>query len=432
MLTLRPKFLLAAAFLTTTAAQLSAASFFPTSPLIQIGQDTDIFFTANAALNITDNLYSSTTKTSATSYTVTPGFALEYAKDSPLYATASISRSLVRYAGISKLNNSQDVLDGAVFIDLGGPLKFTLHSNYRESARNDNLTSLGIDGNAIGETLVRQGDYQHSLKLDYRLTEKISIGATFTNSYNRYLNPVTIVDPADTNPIVADRNRIYNTNSLNEINTKNIVLTATYNPPGDLITYGLNYSHALNDFSPAPYLSTNNVPHTQDIYKSTQDNLSFTASGSLTRSGKLGLSGSLGAVSSTTFSRVAAESKSTGLSYNLSLKHQLTESLNHSIDLGRSVSPTPSGINSKTTTYSYSISCAAAEKATFSFNVSRADTTVGETKIVSLNYGAMATYQMNQHLNFTANLSLADTKFPANSATNFQAKGFILSADFRY
>jgi len=427
MLTLRPKFLLAAAFLTTTAA-LSAASFFPTSPLIQIGEDTDIFFTANTSLNITDNLYSSATKTSATSYTLVPGFSLEYAKDSPLYATASISRSLVRYASISKLNNSQNTIDGAVIIDQGGPLKAILRSSYHESARNDNLTSLGIDGKAIGETLVRQGDYQHSLKLDYRLTEKILTGVTFTNSYNRYLNPVTIIDPNNS------LNSIYNTNNLSQINTKNIGLAATYCPPGDLITYGLTYSHAQNDFSPAPYLSTNNVLRPAGIYKSTQDNFNLTASGSLTRSGKLSLSGSLGALSSKTLSKDTAvgDTKSTDLSYAISLKHNLSEFINHEINLGRSVSPTPSGTNSQTSTYGYSISSSLNDSAAVSFNITKASTAVGPTKIESLNYGASATYRMNAHLNFSANLSMGDTKFPGNSVQNSQTKGFILSADFRY
>lgn len=429
MLTLRPKFLLAAAFLTTTAAKLSAATFFTTSPLIQVGEDTDIFFTTNAALNITDNIYSSTNKTSATSYTVTPGFSLQYAKDSPLYATASISRSLVRYAGISKLNNSQDAIDGSAVIDRGGPLKVTLRSSYHESARNDNLTSLGIDGKAIGESLVRQGDYQHSLKLDYRLTEKIFVGVTFTNSYNRYLNPVTIVDSND------PTNLVYNTNSLNELNTKNIGLTATYNPPGDLITYGFSYSHVQNDFSPAPYLSTNGAPRTVDIYKSTQDSLNLTASGSLTSSGKLNLSGTFGGLSSKTFNRnpTAGDTQSTGLSYSLALKHNLSESINHDINLSRSVAPTPSGINSQTSTYGYSISCTPTDSTSVSFNIARADTTVGDTKVVSLNYGLGATYRMNSYLNFAANLSIADTKFPkATTPSDFQTKAFVLSADFRY
>jgi len=429
MLTISPKFLLAAACLATTAT-LSAASFFPTSPLIQIGEDTDIFFTANTSLNITDNLYSSATKTSATSYTLVPGFSLEYAKDSPLYATASITQSQVRYASISKLNNSQNAIDGAVIIDQGGPLKAILRSSYRESARNDNLTSLGIDGKAIGETLVRQGDYQHSLKLDYRLTEKILTGVTFTNSYNRYLNPVTIIDPNDPSNL----NSIYNTNSLNQINTKNIGLAATYCPPGDLITYGFTYSHAQNDFSPAPYLSTNNALRPAGIYKSTQDNFNLTASGRLTRSGKLSLSGSLGALSSKTLSKDTAvgDTKSTGLSYAISLKHNLSEFINHETNLGRSVSPTPSGTNSQTSTYGYSISSSLNDSAAVSFNITKASTAVGPTKIETLNYGAGATYRMNAHLNFSANLSMGDTKFPGNSVQNFQTKGFILSADFRY
>ncbi|NBX01377.1 hypothetical protein EBR11_02450, partial [bacterium] len=75
-----------------SSAGLKAVNFWPTSPLIQLGYDTDIFFQGSASLNWTDNLYSLSNKTSAFSYTLRPGFVLEYAKDSELSAELSISR----------------------------------------------------------------------------------------------------------------------------------------------------------------------------------------------------------------------------------------------------------------------------------------------------------------------------------------------------
>ena len=424
MRTLSSKFLLAAALLATTAA-LPAASFFPTSPLIQIGDDTDIFFEANASLNVTDNLYSSANKTSSTYYSIAPGFALEYAKDSPLFVSATVSRALLYYVGLSKLNNSQDTLEVTATIDPGGPLKVGLETDYHESARNDNLTSNGIDGKAIGESLVRQGDYLHSLKLDYRLTEKFFLGVTISNSYNRYLNPITIKETSG--------NLVYNTNPLNEINTKKLDLKVTYNAPGDLIIYGFNFIHSLNDFKPAPYYSQDGTPRPEGIFKSTQDNFQFTASGNLTRSGKLGLNASAGFSSTNVQSKNSAENAKTGgASYSVSLNHNLTELISHQLTLSRSVSPTPNGANSLSNTYSYSATYSAADNLSFNFHVTRADAEVGATQINTMNYGLGALYNYNSHFNLNASIDSSDTKFPKDSTNNFQSNSFSIGGTFRY
>jgi hypothetical protein len=85
------KFFLAATSLLATTALINAATYLPTSPLIQIGDDTDIFFTSTLAFDIKDNLFSVADKKSAALVTFTPGFELEYAKDSPLSATLKLT-----------------------------------------------------------------------------------------------------------------------------------------------------------------------------------------------------------------------------------------------------------------------------------------------------------------------------------------------------
>jgi hypothetical protein len=82
------RFLIAAACM-AVGPSLGAANLFPTSPLIQLGNDTDIFFDSSFALDITDNLYTTANAVSATSWTVTPGLALEYGKDSSFAVTLS-------------------------------------------------------------------------------------------------------------------------------------------------------------------------------------------------------------------------------------------------------------------------------------------------------------------------------------------------------
>jgi len=90
------RFLIAASALTASAL-VQGANWIPSSPLVQIGNDCDIYFDSAASLEVTDNLYSSSTKTSATSWMVTPGFLLEYGKDSALSATISVKRTFVNF-----------------------------------------------------------------------------------------------------------------------------------------------------------------------------------------------------------------------------------------------------------------------------------------------------------------------------------------------
>lgn len=441
MRTLHTKFLLAAALLTTSTA-LHAARFWPTSPLIQIGDDTDIFFDGSASMSLNDNLFSSENKVSGTSLTLSPGLTLEYAKDSPLFVTASFKRSQVSYYGsgnLSRLNNSQDSIGASVFIDQGGPLKLTLSSNYNEAARNDNLTQQGIDGKTIGETLVRQGNYTHSITADYRLTEKINANLTIANNYNRYLNPtkIRVYDLPPDNP--SDYHDTYNTNSLSEINTKSVTLNVTYQAPGDNITYGFKYSHDQNDFSPAAYFdyytktSTTNTVRptagTTDIVKSAKDFYGLTSSGKLTRSGKLSLTGSLGFSSSSTSQYDGGGSKLSGLSYNINLKHQLTDWVSHGIDLARSTAPTPNGTDSDTKTYGYTVIYSATDSLSLNFHVSKSDVAVGTTTVATMDYNLAAVYNYNRYLNFSATLDSLKTDIGSSS---YLSNSFVIQASFRY
>lgn len=438
MRSLRPKFLLAAALLTTSSA-LQAARFWPTSPLIQIGDDTDIFFDSSASLSLNDNLFSVENKVSGTSLTLSPGLTLEYAKDSPLFVTASFKRSQVSYYGsgnLSRLNNSQDSINGSVFIDQGGPLKLSLSSGYNEAARNDNLTQQGIDGKTIGETLVRQGNYTHSITADYRLTEKINTNLTLANNYNRYLNP-TKIRTYDT-VILTDYVDAYNTNALSEINTKSVMLNVTYQAPGDNITLGVKYSHDQNDFTPAAYykFDTQNPPVvtsrswvTGDVIKSAKDFYGLTAAGKLTRSGKLSLTGSLGFSSSTTTQYNGEGTKLSGLSYNINLKHQLTELVNHGLDLARSTAPTPGGADSDTKTYGYSVGYTATNSLSLNFHVSKSDVAIGTLGVTTMDYNLAAVYNYNEHLNFSATLDSLKTDI---GSTNYVTNSFVIQASFRY
>ena len=149
------RFLIAASALTVTTL-VQGANWVPTSPLVQIGNDCDLFFDASTYLEVTDNLYSGATKTSATQWLVTPGLSLEYGKDSALSVEFKASRSLVHFNGsqFAGLEDDRDALSLGVTYADGGPLKLSLNSSYRVTARNDDLQMQGVSGSVIGATLV--------------------------------------------------------------------------------------------------------------------------------------------------------------------------------------------------------------------------------------------------------------------------------------
>ena len=428
------KFLLSAMLL-MAAGTLQAASFLPTSPLIQIGEDIDILFDSSVLIEVKDNLYSGVDKVSATSISIKPGFTLEYAKDSPLFASITVQRNIVSYYGkssLSLLNNHQDSFSGNLNIDQGGPFKASLSSSYSESVRNDDLTSKGITG--LGETLIRQGNYSQNLSTDYKLTEKVSASIAFSNTYNHYLNPTKIPD-ATTGDIA------YNTNSLSELNGKSLSLNFTYLAPGDLITYGFSYSHTETDFSAAPYYKKVGSiesfsrpalpadPNFFDVFKNVKSFYGLTASGSPTSAGKLNLDTKVGFCSSVTSGHNSGDSKISGPSFNLNLNHTLSERISHKLSVSRDTSPTPSGADSRTTTYSYLINYSATQLMTLNFNASKSDVLTGGTKIGTMDYNLGLVYRYNSHLNITANLDALKTATPASA---FQANSLSLQASFRY
>ena len=124
------RFLIAAACM-AVGPSLGAANLFPTSPLIQIGDDLDILFDSAVALEVTDNLYSAASKTASTSWTVTPGLTLEYGKDSPLALTLSAKRGYVYFnkSSLASLEDSRDNLSGNLRYAPGGPLTVSLDSS---------------------------------------------------------------------------------------------------------------------------------------------------------------------------------------------------------------------------------------------------------------------------------------------------------------
>ncbi|MGA1337595.1 MAG: hypothetical protein ACO34G_03380 [Opitutales bacterium] len=417
------RFLIAASALTiSTLAQ--AANWIPTSPLVQIGNDCDLFFDSSAYLEVTDNLYSGSVKKSATSWLITPGLALEYGKDSALSVEFKAGRTFVNFAGseFSGLEDSRDALSLGVTYADGGPLKLSLNSSYRVTARNDDLQLQGVSGSVIGATLVRQGNYVHNFKADYKLTERLSVGLGYVNTFNQYLDPVILVNGGVST---------FNTNPLTELNTKSMPLSFDYQA-FEKLSFGLVLQHDVTDYSAAPFYNSTNAPRAAlDHQRLEKDFAGLTAKGQLTESGKL--NGVIRAgFNRYNFDNTGAQ---TDPSYSVSLSHVLTERISHSLTLGRDIAPSTTNGRLDNVTYNYGVSFAAAEDLDFNLSVSKSDVEVTANSLVTTidtwTYALGASYKYDSHLSFQANYNFTDAK-ASNASSTFNSNTFSVSAAFRY
>ena len=412
------RFLIAASALTVSAVA-QAANWIPNSPLIQVGNDCDIFFNASAALEVTDNLYSSQTKTSATSWTLTPGFVLEYGKDSALSVNLSVNRTFVNYADSaqSDLEDSRDAIVARVNFADGGPLALSFDSSYRLTARNDDLQMQGL-GVLLGATLVRQANYAHNFQADYKLTEKFSIGLGYGNTYSHYLDPVKTGNSP---------NSVYNTNQLTELNTKTIPLSFNYKA-FEKLSFGLALQHDVTDYSAAPYYSQAGaarpaLTHEQLI----KDFVGLTAKGQLTESGKL--NGNI-RVGYSQYHYDGAPNDS-DLSYSVSLSHTLTERLSHSLTLTRDVTASSTNTQMASKNYTYGISFVASEDLNLNFTATKSDVLSSSSKVNTYVYNLGADYKYSKHLTFQGGYVMNDSKASVATST-YTSNAFTLSAAFRY
>ena len=414
------RFLLSAACL-SLAPLAQAANWIPTSPLVQIGDDLDIFFDGSVGFELTDNLYSAAKKSSAASVTLTPGLLLEYGKESPIEFTLSARRGYVYFlqSKYSDLEDARDALSAKLAFASGGPLELTFESTYRVTARNDELASQGVSGAILGATLLRQSNYKHSVQSEYKLTERIRLGAGFSYAYNNYLNPV-LIGPA--------LGKTYNTNTLTEITTKSIPVSLNYRV-FEKLTFGFSYQHDVSDYGAAPYYSEVGNPRPELADNSlTQDFYGLSAKGQLTESGKLNI---LGRAGYSTFNRDKTGSGSAP-SYAVTLSHSLSDFITHSLVLSRQISASSTGTANDSRNCGYNVQYAAAEDLDFNLGVTKGDVIAGATKVHTWTYTLGADFKYNKHLSFQAGYNFTDSKVPGNSSVDFQANSLTVSTSFRY
>lgn len=440
------RFLLAASCLAIVPAA-HGANIFPSSPLIQLGNDTDIFFDSSVALEINDNLYSAAHAVSATSWTFTPGLALEYGKDSAFAVNLTAKRGFVYYnkASLADLQDNRDSISGSVRVDDGGPLSLTLDSSYKVTARNDDLAQQGAGTTVpLGANLLRQSNYTHNFEAIYKLTEKIKVTLGYTNTYNHYLNPVKYDEAVTTqiNPLPAAANpgtkTSYNTNGLTELNTKTIPVEIAYQA-FEKLSFGLKFQHDTTDYSPAPYFSKNTSTATPNLITTVRpagsypgqlvkDFYGLTAKGDPTGAGLLNVTAKVGYSTS----RLDGAAATNNPSFSVNLQHTLSEKLNHSLTLSRDISASSTGGTTNTKSYTYTVNFTAAEDLSFNASATKSDVLAGTTAVNTMVYNLGADYKYNPHLSFNLGYSFTDSKIPSAPTTNFQANVLTMSAAFRY
>ncbi|MFZ9990950.1 MAG: outer membrane beta-barrel protein, partial [Opitutales bacterium] len=279
-----------------------------------------------------------------------------------------------------------------------------------------------VNSSVIGATLVRQGNYVHNFKADYKLTERLSVGLGYVNTFNQYLDPVILVNGGVST---------FNTNPLTELNTKSMPLSFDYQA-FEKLSFGLVLQHDVTDYSAAPFYNSTNAPRAAlDHQRLEKDFAGLTAKGQLTESGKLN------GVIRAGFNRYNFDSTGaqTDPSYSVSLSHVLTERISHSLTLGRDIAPSTTNGRLDNVTYNYGVSFAAAEDLDFNLSVSKSDVEVTANSLVTTidtwTYALGASYKYDSHLSFQANYNFTDAK-ASNASSTFNSNTFSVSAAFRY
>ncbi|MFM2132552.1 MAG: hypothetical protein RL646_1755 [Verrucomicrobiota bacterium] len=419
------RFLIAASALSLASAAPAATSWIPTSPLVQIGDDLDIFTDSSLAVETTDNLYSQAAGRSATFFTISPGITLEYGRETGLEVILLARRGFVEFtdSALRDLDDQRDFLSGKVRFSTGGPLTISLDSSYRETARNDDLASQGITGAVIGANLLRQANYSHALDADYRLSEKVQIGVGVSRAYNHYKDPTVVVNGAL---------QTFNTNALTETDVVSVPVDIEYQA-FEKLWFGFRYLREQADYEAAPYFDSSGALRPALPGRLTKDFYGLTTRGQLTESGKLNATARVGWLQ---FQNEGAASDSVP-SWSVSLNHVLTERLSHNLTLSRDVTASSTGGQNDSTAYTYGLTMAnAIEGLSLNLSVTRNETEALNagvlTPVDTMVYTLGADFKYNENLTFNAGYNFTDSRIASNPDGNFNSNTFTLSAAFRY
>lgn len=406
------------------AAASSQAAWLPDSPILQIGDDLDVYFTTKARFEYESNIYLGTNSQGGTNWTLGPGFSADLAKEANFSSSLNWRRDFVRYfnSTLKGLDDERDVGGAAFTYDGGGPLTFQLQASYGEDARNTDETN--VLSTAPG-TLLRSTNYSQSATLGYRFTDKLVASLVALHSSNRY-DPVLVTAATAGPPPTPD---VYNTDSLIESDGWTFPLDIRYQV-SQRLNIGFAFEHGHTNLSEArgasvnPFLSRG---FTKDFY-------GITLAGQPTASGKLDATLRAG-ILRTTFDG-GADARNSG-SCSLTLTHALTEKISHSLVVSDNANVAVNGARTRGQSANYTMNYVLSEGFRASAYVAFANSLVerlslnpssNEIRVRSGSYGINATYTPDVHWTYVAGLSLSQAYEPSN----YNALRFSLEANLRW
>jgi len=380
-------------------ASLLNAGWPPESPILRIGSELDMFLTAKAKAEYTDNLFyrpnSGSLPDQGLSLELTPGLDFQYGKDLPLSASLTLARTYVDFVDskLSSLDDEQDALALSANYDGGGPLLVSFGASYVETARN-NAEFQALVGEIA--TLVRQSSASQSLSFTYGFTEKLSATLGARNTAVRY----------------------YNQSSLSSlINSKGfgIPLDLRFKQTEKLVT-GLSFDFSSTDIHD-PNTGVFRWSYDRSFYGI---NLSYQPTEKLQGEFKAGLQ-------STEYD---FGFKSDSPSYTLSLTHSITDKLDQSFSVGQESTTSPTGSVSDALRLSYGLNHANSEAWRSSFRLGYSDYSVdrvvdpeapnldGSADVRAVTVSLGLTYRPDDHWSFGANYSFSRTLEPVEYNVN--------------
>jgi hypothetical protein len=383
------------------AASLLRADWVPHSPLLRIGSELDVHFTAKAKSEFTDNLFYRSTSgllpDSALSLEFTPGLDFQYGKDLPLSASLTFGRTFVDYldSELRQLDDEQDAFAFSTNYDGGGPLLVSVGASYAETARNN--AELQLTPNEFA-TLVRQSAASRILSVTYGFTEKFSATVGVRDSAIRYYdqdlsssltNAKSFALPIDlrfkySEKVVAGFSFDFGTTDIHDSNT------GAYRWSYDRSFYGLNLS-----YQPTEKL--------QGEFKAGLQSTEYD------------------------FSSTSSDSPS----YTLSLTHSITEKLDQSLSIGMEAGTAANGGISESFRLSYGLNLANSQAWRSSFGLNYRDSSIdslndplnptavnSSTDVRSFGVSLGTNYSPDDHWTFGANYSFSRTIDPVSYNIN--------------
>lgn len=407
------------------AAASAQAGWFPDSPILQVGDDLDIYFNAKARYDYESNIFLGSNPQSASSWTLGPGLTADLAKEANFSTSLTWRRDFVRYfdSSLKGLDDERDVGGLAFTYDGGGPLTLQLQASYGEDARNTAESNV-ITGDTT--TLLRSTNYSQSATLGYRFTDKVVASLAAVRTSNRY-DPVLVTAATAGPPATPD---IYNTEGLVEADGWSFPLDIRYQVR-ERLNVGFAYEHGHTNLTAARGASAGSFLSYRGF---TKDFYGITLSGQPTTSGKLDATLRAG-VLRTSYDG-GNDSLSSG-SYSASLTHTLTEKLNHSLSVSDNASVAINGARNRGQSANYTLNYVMNEGFRASAYVGIGSNLVErlaldpagrEVRVRNGSFGVSATYAPDSHWTYVAAYSLAQTYAPSN----YDVHRFSLEANLRW